>query len=262
MSKAPKERGRAWVTGASSGIGQAFAHALARRGYDSVLVARREPRLRELATELQETYGGATDVRVADLADMRQVESLAQEIEADGRAEFLVNNAGLLISGDFASGAWEREHEAIAVMVESVTRLTRSAVTSMRPRGRGAIVQVSSIAALRPHADMATYSGCKAFVNGLSLALKGELAGSGLRLVTVCPGATRTELFERAGLKSPPTAGSLEPETVAEQALASLQRGELICMPGEGRRDRWLRRLVPRGLRPKLSGVSLRLLRP
>lgn len=256
----PSAPARAWITGASSGIGAAFARALVRRGYEPVLVARREERLRELAEELRAQGAPHVEVRVADLCDVEQLESLARELEADERLELLVNNAGRMGTGSLAERTFEDERGQIRLMVEAPLCLTRAALRGMQRRGCGAILQISSIAALVPYPGMATYGACKAFLSSMTLALARELGAGATRLCVVCPGATRTELFERAGLATP--AGAVEPELVAERALEALAHGELLCLPGEGQRDRLLRRLVPGALRPRLYGLAQRLLRP
>ena len=247
----------ALVTGASSGIGRAFARRLAADGRDLVLTARRVERLEELARELEAT-GVACEVLPADLSDPAELARLETRAGA-GDIDLLVNDAGLLPYGSHAELDVDREEQALRVMAIAPLRLARAALPGMLQRGRGGIVNVSSRAAFGPEPRMATYAGVKAFVNSWSLGLAEELEESGVRVVAVCPGNTRTEIFGLAGFDVSDVPWAHEPEDVVAAALEGLARGSCVVVPGEGARDRWLRQVMTTGLGRKLARVVKRL---
>jgi uncharacterized protein len=187
------ERWTAMVTGASSGLGEAFARALAPRVRRLVLVARREDRLVQLRAELVAAHANLEEVRVcrADLADASDRERLAAG--ACGEIDLLVNNAGLGDYGDFAGSDWERNRAMIEVNVVALTRLAHAVVPGMRRRGRGAILNVSSLAGEVFIPDFAVYAATKAYVTRFSEGLRLEVRSDGIAVVAVCPGPVRTE---------------------------------------------------------------------
>lgn len=230
--KAPAHR-RALVTGASSGIGSAFAAHLARDGYDLVLVARNGARLSALSSQLRERHGAAVRVVPADLTQAAELHSVEREI-AQHPLDLLVNNAGFATNGRFATLSPDREEEEIKLNVVAVVRLARAALPGMLARKRGAIINVSSLAALQPGPNTATYAASKAFVNSFTEALSEEVRGSGVRVQVLCPGFTRTEFQERAGIDAsriPPVAW-MTAEAVVDASLAALKRGDVVCVPG------------------------------
>jgi hypothetical protein len=230
------DRRQALVTGASSGIGEAFARQLARDGYDLVLVARSVEALESLAGELRSGSGAAVECVSADLSadvELRRVEGRVRS----GRAlDLVVNNAGVGSAGAFAEQDVEREEQQIRLNVVALMRLTHAALASMLPRGRGAVINVSSLAGFGPYPFTATYGATKAFVNSFTEALAEELRGSGVRVQALCPGFTRTRFQERAGVdpSTVPDFAWMSAESVVEASLASLARGELISVPGLG----------------------------
>jgi short-subunit dehydrogenase len=222
------------VTGASAGIGACFAERLARDQYDLVLVARSRDRLEALSKTLGERFGVQADVLAADLSkgdDLRRVEARVAE---DGTLDLLVNNAGFGTFGPFAELELEREEEEIRLNVVALVRLTRAALPSMISRGTGAIINVSSLAGLAPMPFNATYAATKSFVNSFTESVHEEVRGSGVRIQLLQPGFTRTEFQERAGIGTGgvPSFAWMSPDTVVEASLASLARGDLICVPG------------------------------
>ena len=226
--------GRALVTGASSGIGEAFARRLAAQGHDMVLVARREDRLGALATELS---GQGVDVEVlaADLTTEEGVVSVEQRLTAPTRAvDLLVNSAGFGTSGAFNDLALGRELEMIELNVVALVRLTRAALDSMRDRGAGSIVNVSSMASFQGLPRNATYAATKAFVTSFTEALAEEVRDSGIRLQALCPGFTHTEFHTTASWSSGWLPGSVwqTPEQVVEASLAALESGRVVVVPG------------------------------
>lgn len=188
----PSPTTSAIVTGASSGIGADIARELSARGHRVTLVARREDKLRALAAEL----GEGTEVVACDVADPQ-----ARARLFDGRiVDILVNNAGIGTIGAVAKSPVDKEIAQVRVNVEAVIDLTTRAVQQMVPRGRGAILNVGSTAGFHPFPGQSGYAGTKAFVETYSEGLRGELAGTGVTVATLCPGPVRTEFLQAAGM--------------------------------------------------------------
>lgn len=222
----------ALVTGATSGIGEAFARRLAHDGHDLVLVARDRARLERLAGELRGAHGHAVEVLVADLADREQTQGVLDRLrDPDRPVEVLVNNAGFGQERPFVDNDLRREEAALDVMVRAVLLTCHAAAGPMRARGRGTIVNVSSVAGWM--AD-GSYSAHKAFVTTLSEALAVQLRGSGVTVTAVCPGLTRTEFHRRARMRLPgvPDALWLDADEVATQGLADAAAGRAVSVPG------------------------------
>ena len=189
------------VTGASAGIGRAFADGLARRGHDLVLVARDGARLAALADELSQAHGVAAAACAADLltADgLATVEACLTDTAHP--VDILVNNAGFGTFGRFAELDIEREVEEVELNVVALLRLTRAALGAMEARGSGAILNLASLAAYQPAPNSATYGATKAFVHSFTHAVHEEARGTGVHVMLVCPGYTHTEFHDRAGL--------------------------------------------------------------
>jgi short-subunit dehydrogenase len=230
-------RRRAWVTGASSGIGAGFAEALARRQWDLVLVARRRERLAEMAKRLREQREIEVEALAADLTEPADLARLVEAIEAEV-PDLLVNNAGVGSIGEFAGLDPARELAQIQLNVAAPVRLMRAALPGMIGRGHGSIINVSSLAGFQPMPFNATYGATKAYVLSFSEALHEELRGTGVRVQVLCPGFTRTEFQERAGVdaSSVPGFAWMEVDAVVEASLQGLERGELVCIPGSANR--------------------------
>jgi uncharacterized protein len=227
--------GRAFVTGASAGIGAAFAERLAAAGNDLILVARRRDRLEALAERLGRETSASIEVLAADLADS---EGLARAEERAGRGDvsLLVNNAGFGGYRPFVEMDPAVAEELVRVHVLATVRLSRAALPGMVSRGAGGIINVSSLLAFsgalppKPLPHRATYAGAKAFVVTFTEALAGELAGTGVNVVVCCPGIVATEFHEvmDLDLSSLPRMSSDE---VVQAALVALDRGEVMCVP-------------------------------
>ena len=233
-----RARGARWdlalVTGASSGIGDAVARRLAAEGTDLVLVARDRERLEQLAAELRAAHGVTVEVLDADLsAPVSRAAVEKRLVDGERPVDLLVNNAGFGTTGDFASLPIGREEQEVQVNVLAVMRLTSAALGPMLERRRGAVVNLSSMAALHPTPSTATYGATKAFVTSFSEALHEELAGTGVTVTAVLPGFTRTEFQERANWTahdSVPAGAWLSPEQVATEALDAAAAGRTrIC---------------------------------
>jgi short-subunit dehydrogenase len=213
------------VTGASSGIGAAFARALAKRGSHVILVARRLDRLQELAGELERDHGVRATPIALDLSRPGAGRALADEVAVRGlTVTGLVNNAGFGTDGPFHEEDPDRLQDEIAVDVANLVDISRAFIEPLRQAGRGILVNVASMAAYLPGPDMAVYSACKAFVLSFTEALWYESRSTGLRVLSLAPGLTRTEFFD--DLPGGAYSGSYQtPEQVVQTALRSLDRG-------------------------------------
>ena len=251
-------RRRAVVTGASTGLGAVFATALARQQYDLTIVARSRERLEALAERLRQSYGTAVEVIVADLIQPTALETVEEHVVGDSALELLVNNAGFGTTGPFARLDPDQEEAEIRLNVLALVRLTRAALPGMIARGRGAIINVSSLAAFAPGPYDATYGATKAFVNSFTEALHEELYGTGVHVQTLCPGFTRTEFQQRAGVdvSKIPTFAWMTPEAVVDASLSALQRRQVVCVPGlVNRLLALLMGAAPRRLVRRVSGI-------
>jgi short-subunit dehydrogenase len=218
----------ALVTGATAGIGAAFARRLAADGFGLVLVARNGPRLAGCAEELRKRYGVRADPLVADLATEAGVKAVEARL-GDG-VDLLVNNAGFALPGEFLRVPVADEVTMLRVHCEAVLRLTYAALPHMRERGRGAVINVASVAAFFARG---TYSASKAWVVNFSASANAELAGSGVRVLALCPGFVRTEFHERAGLDMSPVPGFLwlQADRVVKAAMRDLALGKVVSVP-------------------------------
>lgn len=226
----------ALVTGASSGIGAAYAHQLAAEGYDLVLVARREERLHELAEELTAQHKCVVDVLAADLSDADDVAKLVAYVAALENLEVLVNNAGFGILGDFAQNRVERQEAMIRVHIMATVQLTRAALPGMLARERGAIVNVSSFIAFYPISGSVMYAATKNYLKTFTEALHQEIVGSGVRVQALCPGFTRTEFQEvnKVDVSGLPKFVWMSAEAVVARSLRDLNIGRVVSVPGLG----------------------------
>ena len=221
----------ALVTGASAGIGAGFASALAERGDDLVLVARDQQRL-EQAAEAYRALGRQVEVLSADLSTregMSRVEKRLTDVQRP--IDVLVNNAGFGLKERFVSGDLDAEQAMLDVLVTSVLRLTHAAVPGMVERGRGSIINVSSVAGWIPGG---TYSAAKSWVTSFSEGLAGELSGTGVRVTAVCPGYTRTEFHDRANMNMSgvPSWMWQTVDEVVSKGLRDNDRGRVISVAG------------------------------
>ncbi len=225
---------RALVTGASSGIGAVFARALARQGYDLILLARREDRLRELAKELGRKYGVQTEVLAADLSSPQDLERVAGWIAQVEDLDLLVNNAGFGVPGRFVEVDTRRNMEMVQVNVVAAIRLARAALPGMVRRGKGGIINVSSVAAFLPSAGNHTYGATKGYLNFFTRSLRDELEGTGVRVQALCPGYTYSEFHDVLGTGRPRTPAFmwLPAEKVVAESLRGLEEDRLFVVPG------------------------------
>jgi short-subunit dehydrogenase len=193
----------ALITGASSGIGAAYAREFAKRGTDVILVARRKDSLEALAKELIEQHSVAATVIVSDLSEAGATEKLMKQLSQKSlEPDMLINNAGFGTAGRVEKENRARVQDEIQVNIAALTDLTAAMLPKLLKRNEGAIVNIASTAAFQPVPGMAVYAATKAFVLSFTSAIWGEIQGSKVRVLAVCPGATATEFFEVAGSKS------------------------------------------------------------
>lgn len=230
-------RGRALITGASSGIGEEFARQLAAGGFDLTLVARREERLRALADELSAAHGIRADVLASDLSDDEGIARVARAVENASDLVLLVNNAGFGTRGNFAEVDLERHLAMIQVHVVATVTLSKAALPAMMERGGGAIINVSSIASFFPSGGGAMYTASKVFLNNFSEALAAEMEGTGVKVQALCPGFTYSEFhdtpdYDDFDRKQIPDALWMSAADVVEESLAALDGDRVIVVPG------------------------------
>ncbi|MCW3836123.1 SDR family NAD(P)-dependent oxidoreductase [Sphingomonas canadensis] len=228
-----KFNGTAIVTGASSGIGAAYAGRLARRGHDLVLVARNAARLDVLADNIRAETGRTVETLPADLTDPAAVARVAARIEGDAAVTLLVNNAGAGLMQGLAAASDAEIAGLIALNVTAPTQLAAAAVRAFTARGRGTIVNLASVVALAPTQFEGLYSATKAHVLALSESLSAHLAGTGVQVQAVLPGLTRTEFLEGSALSFDqfPPEMVMEVGDLVDAALLGLERGEAVTIP-------------------------------
>jgi short-subunit dehydrogenase len=224
----------ALVTGASSGIGRTFARTLAARGYDIVAVARDKQRLDQLAEELQRAHGTAVEVLPADLCDPSQLATIEERVARDPAVDLLVNNAGFGAQTVFADYDVDAIEGEIRLNVIALTRLARAVLPVMTARRAGGIINVSSFGSFQAAPGFAVYAATKAYVTNFTESLHEELRGSGVNIVALCPGFTRTEFQERNDVDATrvPAMAWSSPDDVVDAALRALARGQAVCLPG------------------------------
>ncbi len=231
------EKGTALVTGASSGIGEAFCRALAREGYDLILVARRREPLEELAEELTSRHDIKAEVLPADLSSDPDTARVARRLEEAAGLCLLVNNAGNAVEGNFVDTDIESQLESIRLHDLAVTRLSRAALPGMISRRRGGIINLSSMAAFFPSPGNAVYSAAKAFTVAFTETLSLELKGTGVQVQALCPGFTHTAFHSSIGIDVSyiPEWMWMSADAVVEESLRALERGrrgKVVFIPG------------------------------
>lgn len=222
----------ALVTGATSGIGLSFAHQLAERGHDVVLVARDRVRLENVSDELRAKYGVSTEILVADLSDRAETGKVAERLADRAKpVDLLVNNAGYALKKRFLDNDVTEEEAVFDVLGRAVLVLSHAAARAMRERGHGAIVNVSSVAG---QITSGTYSAIKSFVTVFTEGLSAELAGTGVTATALLPGFTRTEFHQRAKLNMSrlPKFMWLDADRLVADCLDDVAKGRVVSVPG------------------------------
>lgn len=243
---------RALVTGATAGIGAAFAERLAADGFDLVLVARDGTRLAELAARLTARHGGAVSVLPADLATDDGCALVEERLRAgDKPIDLLVNNAGISLNQPFLRSTVVDEERLLRLNVHAVMRLTLAALPLMTERRQGAVINVSSVAGFGAVMPGSTYPASKAWVTNFSQSVAQSVQPYGVRVMALCPGYTRTEFHERAGINMSKTPDWLwlDAADVVREALRDLGRGRQVSVPN------WKYKLATFGLRHAPAGL-------
>jgi short-subunit dehydrogenase len=236
-------KGTAVITGASTGIGAIYADRLAKRGYDLILVARNETRLKSLSARLASEIGRSVKALPADLnnkADLAKVESTLRD---DASITLLVNNAGVASVAPLLNADVEKMGDIIGLNIAALTRHTYAAAPAFVKRGAGTIINISSVVGISPETLNGVYGASKAYVLALSHSLQHELADKGIRIQAVLPGATATDLWEAAGLPWQKLSSEIvmTAEDMVDAALTGLDQGELVTIPSLQDGDEWTR---------------------
>jgi len=233
----------ALVTGATAGIGLEFARQLAARGHDLVLVARDADRLSLVADELRRT-GREVEVLPADLTDRDQLATVeARVADPDRPVELLVNNAGFGLKGRFLDNDPDDEERMLDILVTAPMRLSHAALGAQTARGRGGIINVSSVASFLPRG---TYGAAKLWLNRFGQWAAAEYGPRGITVMTLCPGFVKTEFHERMGVRRGSGFMWLEPDFLVREALADYDRGRVFSVPGlQYRAIRTVTQVVP-----------------
>lgn len=253
---ATQQLGTALITGASTGIGAVYADRLARRGYDLVLVARDGARLAALAERLRRETGRKIEWLAADLTARADLTRIEQRLREDQSLTLLVNNAGMSVAGSLLDGEIDHFQTMIELNVIAATRLAAAAARNFVARRQGAIVNIASVLALAPELYNGSYSGTKAYLLNLSISLQNELEPAGVKVQAVLPGATRTEIWARAGVDVDgfPPEMVMEVDAMVDAALAGFDQGEPVTIPSLPDPADWERYTAGRlALGPNLS---------
>ena len=236
-------KGTALITGASTGIGAVYADRLAKRGYDLILVARNEARLKALSARLTKETGRSVIPLQADLSNKADLAKVESRLRDDQAITMLVNNAGAASVAPLLNADVEKMEDMIALNVTALTRLTYAAAPAFVARGTGAIINIASIVGIAPEKLNGVYGASKAYVIALSHSLQRELANKGVRIQAVLPGATATELWETAGrpYQELPAEIVMSAEDMVDAGLVGLDQGELVTIPPLHDGDEWTR---------------------
>jgi short-subunit dehydrogenase len=225
-------KGTALITGASTGIGAVYADRMAKRGYDLILVARNLQRLQQQAEKLSKT-GVKIDILQADLTDKKDLAKVEKRLAEDSSITALVNNAGTAVAGNTLDGDIDKIEQMVLLNVLAPTRLAKVAAVAFAARKAGTIINIASVLALVPEMFNGVYSGTKAFILNLSQSLKNELAPHGVTVQAVLPGATRTEIWDHAGISADalPAHMLMEVDEMVDAAFKGLDLGEPVTIP-------------------------------
>ena len=210
-----------------------YADRLARRGYDLILVARDSARLAALAHRLAQETGVKTEVLQADLTDRSDLARVEQRLHGDAGITLLLNNAGIAVTGTLLDADIDAVERMVALNVLAPTRLAAAAAKGFAARKAGTLINIASVLALLPEMFSGTYSGTKAYLLNLTRSLQQELGPIGVRVQAVMPGATRTEIWDRAGtpISHLPQDMLMDVDAMVDAALAGLDQGEAVTIP-------------------------------
>ncbi|MCT9843153.1 SDR family oxidoreductase [Leclercia adecarboxylata ATCC 23216 = NBRC 102595] len=237
------QRSTALITGASSGIGAVYADRLAARGYDLVLVARREARLLALAEQLEQRYGVKVTTLTADLTDETGIRAVEESLRSNTAIDTLINNAGTAQMAPFLAGD-VAQHQAINMLnTTALMRLTYALLPRLAQNNRGTLINIASVLSIHARAGSALYSATKAWVLNFTRGLQEEFADSQVRIQAVLPAATATEIWELSGITADdlPAGSVMTTDNMVDAALAGLDQGELITIPPMHDETLWTR---------------------
>ncbi|WP_019903135.1 SDR family oxidoreductase [Methylobacterium sp. 77] len=239
---AQSSKGIAVVTGASTGIGAVYADRVAKRGYDLILVARNEDRLRRLADQLANETGRTVEPFKADLGRKDDLARLETRLGDDAGIAMLVNNAGIGSVASIQQADVDEMETMIALNITALTRLTYAVAPAFVARGAGTIINISSVVGIAVEALNGVYSASKSYVLSFGHSLQKDLADKGVRIQTVLPGATATEFWDVAGYAAQKTSpATMSAADLVDAALAGLDLGELVTIPGLQDGEDWTR---------------------
>lgn len=219
------------ITGASTGIGAAYAERFARRGHDLVLVARDTARMEALAARLHQENGVAIDIIQADLTQPAELATVETRLRDDARIGILVNNAGTAIGGSFIEQSTDDVARLVALNTTALLRLASAIAPRLAAAGEGAIINIGSVVGLAPEFGMTVYGATKAFVLFLSQGLSLELAPKGVYVQAVLPATTRTEIWGHVGADVNTLSNVMEVDDLVDAALVGFDRRELVTIP-------------------------------
>lgn len=227
------------ITGASTGIGAVYAARFAQRGHDLVLVARDQSRLDALATNLRAEYNVDVEVLQADLTRLSDLQTVEARLRDDARIGILVNNAGAAQSGTFIEQSTDSVAQLVALNTTALVRLASAIAPRLAKAGDGAIINIGSVVGLAPEFGMSVYGATKAFVLFLSQGLSLELSPKGVYVQAVLPAATRTEIWDRAGIDINTLTDIMEVGDMVDAALVGFDRREVVTIPPLHESERW-----------------------
>lgn len=227
------------ITGASTGIGAAYAERFAQRGHDLVVVARDQARLDALAVRLRSEHGVAVEVIPADLTQLSDLATVEARLRDDARIGILVNNAGAALSGNFIDQSTDSVAQLVALNTTALVRLASAIAPRLAKAGDGAIINIGSVVGLAPEFGMSVYGATKAFVLFLSQGLSLELSHQGVYVQAVLPAATRTEIWDRSGVDINTLNEIMEVDDLVDAALVGFDRREPVTIPPLQEAERW-----------------------
>lgn len=257
-------RKTACITGATSGIGAAFAKRLAKQGYDLMITGRRKEKIESLSNTLSKENKINVEVIIAELSDDKKLDLLAEQIKKITNLEILVNNAGFAKENFFHEEDFSTHEIMLKVHNLALIKLCHAALPNMVSQGHGRIINVSSLLAFTPSPTNAMYSASKAFVKLLTESLYLELQGTGVQVQALCPGMTRTDFHERMGYdkntfyKDKGMLKAMTPEEVVDISLQYLEKDKVLCVPGGNNKlSRFLLKVLPQAVIYKMTSSMM-----
>lgn len=254
------ERKTACITGATSGIGAAFAKRLAERGYDLIITGRRKEKIESLSNTLSKENNINVEVIIAELSDGKDLDSLAEKIKKIENLEILVNNAGFAKENFFHEEDFSTHEAMLQVHDLALIKLCHAVLPAMVSQGHGRIINVSSLLAFTPSPTNAIYSASKSFVKLFTESLYLELQGTGVQVQALCPGFTRTDFHEKMGFdkntfyKDKGMMKAMTPEEVVDISLQYLEKDKVLCVPGGNNKlSRFLLKVLPQAVIYKVA---------